>query len=95
MEPMDEVSARRRLWGSAVTVWCATAVAAVLVFAAVRDEGHAWLAVVLGGAVLLSFAIQLGMPGPGLVNRMLAGVGGAVVILAVASGIGDLVLHTL
>jgi hypothetical protein len=92
---MDEASARRRLWGSAISVWCATAIAAVLVFAAVPAEGHAWLAIVLGGAVLLSFGIQLAMPGPGLVNRMLAGVGGAVVILAIASGVGDLLLHTL
>ena len=91
---MDEtVEARRRLWGSAVAVWIATAIAAVLVFALLDGRGgHAWLAVVLGGAVLLSFAIQLAMPGPGLVNRMLAGVGGAVVVLAIASGIGDL-LH--
>lgn len=93
---MDETAdARRKLWGSAVSVWVATAVAAVLVLALIDGRGgHAWLAVVLGGAVLLSFAIQLTMPGPGLVNRMLAGVGGAVVVLAIASGVGDL-LHTL
>lgn len=91
----DSADARRKLWGSAVSVWAATAVAAVLVFALIDGRGgHAWLAVVLGGAVLLSFAIQLTMPGPGLVNRMLAGVGGAVVVLAVASGVGDL-LHAL
>lgn len=45
-----------------------------------------WIPVVAAGAVLLTFVIQLSLQRKeGLVNRMIASIGGSVAILAVAT----------
>ena len=47
-----------------------------------------WLPIVLAGCVLLTFAIQLALQRKdGLVTRMMASLGGALVILAVATAV--------
>lgn len=49
---------------------------------------YRWLAVVLAVVVLLTFIIQLALPTrEGLVLRMAASIGGAAVLLAVATGV--------
>ncbi len=49
---------------------------------------YRWLAVVLAIVVLLTFIIQLALPSKeGLVLRMAASIGGAAVLLAVATGV--------
>ncbi len=48
----------------------------------------AWLPIVLAGSVLMTMAIQLALQRKeGLVTRMMASLGGALIICAVASGI--------
>ena len=47
-----------------------------------------WLPIVLAGCVLITFAIQLALQRKeGLVTRMMASLGGALVILAVATAV--------
>ncbi len=74
---------------SAIPVWVAVVVGAVLVATISAPTGFfKWLSIVLAGAVLLTFAIQLALPSKeGLVIRMMASVGGAVILLAIATAI--------
>jgi hypothetical protein len=74
---------------SIIPVWVVAIVGAVLVGVIVTPSGiYRWLSVVLGVVVLLTFVIQLALPSKeGLVLRMAASIGGAVVLLAVATGI--------
>ena len=74
---------------SIVPVWVVAIVGAVLVGVIASPTGiYRWLAVVLTVVVLLTFIIQLALPSKeGLVLRMAASIGGAVVLLAVATGI--------
>ena len=59
---------------------------AVGVFAA--SASLTWLPIVLAGSVLVTMAIQLALQRKeGLVTRMMASLGGALVICALASGI--------
>jgi hypothetical protein len=67
-------------------VWLAALIGAVLVGAFAGEEFLTWLPVVAGATVLLTFVIQLALQRKeGLVNRMIASVGGSVAILAVAT----------
>ena len=70
-------------------MWVVAVVGAVLVGVIVAPSGiYRWLSVVLGVVVLLTFVIQLALPSKeGLVLRMAASIGGAVILLAVATGI--------
>jgi hypothetical protein len=69
-------------------VWLAVVVGAVLVGVFAADAAFTWLPVVMAGAILATFAIQLALQRKeGLVSRVAASVGGAVVLLAVATGI--------
>jgi hypothetical protein len=74
---------------SIVPVWVVAIVGAVLVGVIASPAGiYRWLAVVLTVVVLLTFIIQLALPSKeGLVLRMAASIGGAVVLLAVATAI--------
>jgi hypothetical protein len=74
---------------SIIPVWVVAIVGAVLVGVIASPSGiYRWLSVVLGIVVLLTFVIQLALPSKeGLVLRMAASIGGAVVLLAVATGI--------
>lgn len=76
-----------RIW-SIVPVWLVALVGAVLVGVYAGADALDWLAVVLAGAVLLGFVIQLAIQRKeGLVLRLIAGVGGAVIVLAIATGV--------
>jgi hypothetical protein len=67
-------------------VWIATLVGAVLVGAFAGSAFPTWIPVVAAGAVLLTFVIQLSLQRKeGLVNRMIASIGGSLAILALAT----------
>jgi hypothetical protein len=82
---------------SVIPVWVIALAGAVLV-AVFAPRGSAtggplaWLPIVLAGSVLVTMAIQLALQRKeGLVVRMMASLGGALVICAVAGGILALV----
>ena len=67
-------------------MWLAVIAGAVLVGVFAGSAFLTWIPVVAGGAVLLTFVIQLSLQRKeGLVNRMIASIGGSVAILAVAT----------
>ncbi len=69
-------------------MWLAVVVGAVLVGVFAAGAAFTWLPVVMAGAILATFTIQLALQRKeGLVSRVAASVGGAVVLLAVATGI--------
>lgn len=69
-------------------VWIAAAVGAVLVGWFAAGDYLTWMPIVLAGTVLLAFAIQLALQRKeGLVARLAASAIGALLILAVASGV--------
>jgi len=73
---------------SIVPVWLAAVVGAVMVGVFAPDAAFTWLPVVMAGTILLTFVIQLALQRKeGLVSRVAASAGGAVVVLAVATGI--------
>lgn len=73
---------------SILPVWLGAVAGAVLVGVFAANAAFTWLPVVMAGAVLLTFVIQLALQRKeGLVSRVAASVGGAVVVLAVATGI--------
>jgi len=74
---------------SIVPVWVVAIAGAVLVGTLARPSGiYSWLSIVLAVSVLLTFVIQLALPSKqGLVLRMAASIGGAAILLAVATGV--------
>lgn len=73
---------------SPLVVWAGALAAAILV--AVLDAGAylTWLPIAMAAAVIVSFAIQLGIQRKdGYVRRVMYSVGGAVVILAATTGL--------
>ena len=77
-----------QVW-SVLPVWVVTLAGAVLVGVLVAGpERLEWLGIALGGAIILTFAIQL-FTGriEGYVGRAMASIGGAIVILAIATGV--------
>ena len=67
-------------------MWLAALAGAVLVGLFAGEAFLTWIPVVAAGAVLLTFVIQLSLQRKeGLVNRMIASIGGSVAILAVAT----------
>lgn len=67
-------------------VWLAAVLGAVLVGVFAGDAFLTWIPVVAAGTVLVTFVIQLALQRKeGLVNRMIASIGGSVAILAVAT----------
>jgi hypothetical protein len=77
------VSARSR---SVPPVWIAALVGAVIVGAFAGDQFLTWIPVVAAAALLLTFVIQLALQRKeGLVNRIIASVGGVLVILGIAT----------
>jgi hypothetical protein len=74
---------------SIVPVWIAV-VAGIVLIAVLADPGgyYRWLGVALACAVLLTFVVQLAVPGKeGLVRRMLLSIGGSVILLAIATAV--------
>jgi hypothetical protein len=74
---------------SIVPVWAGVVAGIVLVgFLVPAPERLAWLGVVLGGATLVTFALQLALQEKdGLVTRVMLSVGGSVFLLAVATAV--------
>jgi hypothetical protein len=70
-------------------VWVLVVIGVVLIgVLALRSDYFQWLSVLLAGAVLVTFVIQLALPAKeGLVLRMMASVGGSVILVAVATAI--------
>ena len=74
---------------SVLPVWLLSLVGAIVIAVALpRDQYLTWVAVVLAGAVILTFLIQLALRRTeGFVVRAMASIGVSAVILAVASGV--------
>jgi hypothetical protein len=71
-----------------VPVWAVALAGAVVVGLVTGDEHLTWLPVVLGVCVLVAFGLQLALRRKeGLVTRLVAGIVGALAILAVATGV--------
>lgn len=67
-------------------VWLAALVGAALVGAFAGERFLTWLPVVAAICVLVTFAVQLSLQSKeGLVNRIIASIGGVLAILAVAT----------
>lgn len=74
---------------SVLPVWLGAAAAAVIIgFTTAPDAHVTWLGVALAAAVIVTFFIQLAIQRKeGFVVRAMASITGAVVVLAVASGV--------
>jgi hypothetical protein len=74
---------------STVPVWALVVLGVVLVGTIAPPTGYLrWLSVVLACAILATFIIQLALPSKeGLVARMMVSIGGAVVLLAIATAV--------
>ncbi|HEX4442013.1 MAG TPA: hypothetical protein VHZ81_00440 [Galbitalea sp.] len=74
---------------SIVPIWVVAIVGAVLVGTLSHPTGiYGWLSIVLVVSVLLTFIIQLALPTKdGLVMRTAASIGGAAILLAVATAV--------
>ena len=75
--------------GTVLPVWAATAITAVIIgVMSPTDQYYTWLAVSLAAAVIVTFAVQLStLTKVGFVDRVMASVGGAVLILGIATGV--------
>lgn len=78
---------------SVLPVWAASAIAAVIIATVGAPDKHVtWLAIALAGAVIVTFVIQLAIRRKeGFVLRVIASVGGSIIVLALATGILGLV----
>jgi hypothetical protein len=71
---------------SVVPVWVIALAGAIVGASLAASQFLSWLPIVLAGCVLITFAIQLALQRKeGLVTRMMASLGGALVILDVAT----------
>ena len=75
--------------GTVLPVWAVTIVAAVIIGVfSPADQHFTWLAVSLAAAVIVTFAVQLStLTKDGFVDRVMASVGGAALILAITTGV--------
>ncbi len=74
--------------GSIIPVWFAAALGALVIGLTDPSAAFRWLPIVMAGAILLTFVIQIALRRKeGLVSRVAASVGGAVVLLAIATGV--------
>lgn len=73
---------------SVIPVWVAALLGAIAVGIFALPGLLTWIPVVMAGAVLLTFAIQLSLARKeGLVERITASLGGALIVLVVATGV--------
>ncbi len=77
-----------QLW-SVLPVWVASLAAAIVIgLLAVPGERLTWVAIAFAGAVIATFAIQLGIQKKeGFVLRAMASMGVALVVLAATTGV--------
>lgn len=74
-------------------VWLAALAGAALVVAFAGDRFLTWIPVVAAATLLLTFVVQLSLQRKeGLVNRMIASLGGALLVLAVTT-VALILLH--
>lgn len=73
-------------------VWFLVALAsAFILYLAPQGDHLLWLSVTLAASIILTFCIQLGLDRKeGLVNRVMASLGGSLIVLAAATGISFL-----
>lgn len=78
---------------SIVPVWVGVVIAAVAVLIATPPNAYlSWLSVILGSAILVTFALQLVLQEKeGLVGRIMLSIAGSVILLAVATAVAVLV----
>ena len=78
---------------SVVPVWVAAIAAAIVIgVVSLAEERTTRLAIALAGAVIATFAIQLAIQRKdGFVVRAIASISGAIIVLAIATGIFALV----
>ena len=79
--------APRRTMGGIVAVWVVAAVIGIVIGVVVGDDGRAaWLAVGLGGCLVLAFAIQLWSGrSQGFTQRVAASILGALIVMGILS----------
>jgi len=84
---MDAPLAPRRSFGGIVAVWIAAALAGVAIGIFAPPEWRApWVAIALGGSLVLSFVLELGSGrSRRFIERVALGVLGALVVLGIAS----------
>ncbi len=77
-----------QLW-SVLPVWVASLAAAIVIgVLAVPEKRLTWVAIAFAGAVIATFAIQLGIQKKeGFVLRAMASIGVALVVLAATTGV--------
>lgn len=75
--------------GTVLPIWAAAVMAAVIIAVmSPRDEYFTWLSVALGATVVVTFAVQLStLTKIGFVDRVMASIGGGVLILGLATGV--------
>jgi hypothetical protein len=73
-------------------VWVLLALAAASILLFVPAEAHLlWFSISLAAGIILTFCIQLGLDRKeGLVNRVMASLGGSIIVLAIATGVSAL-----
>ncbi|MHA6670070.1 hypothetical protein ACX3O0_14510 [Homoserinimonas sp. A447] len=73
-------------------VWVLLALAAGFILLFAHADAHLlWFSVSLATGIILTFCIQLGLDRKeGLVNRVMASLGGSIVVLAIATGVSAL-----
>lgn len=73
---------------SPVVVWAGALAAAICIAVLLRHQYLVWLPIAMAAGVIVSFAIQLGIQRKeGYVTRVMLSIGGAVVILALTTGV--------
>ncbi len=74
---------------SILPVWVLSLLGAIVIAVVLpREQYLTWVAIVLAGAVILTFLIQLGLRRTeGFVTRAIASIGVSALILAIASGV--------
>jgi hypothetical protein len=76
-------------WWSVLPVWLVSLAAAIFIGLTVAPADRlTWIGITFGAAIILTFVIQLATGRiEGYVSRATASIGGAVVILAIATGV--------
>ncbi len=79
---------------SVTPVWVLVALAAILTLVLVPLEQHLlWFSLTLAVSALLTFCVQLGLDRKeGLVSRVMASLGGSLVLLGLATGVSALLV---
>ncbi len=78
---------QRLAFRSVIPIWILAVIGVVLIGILVPARSYlTWVPIVLAGATIVTFCVQLSLDRKeGLVNRMMASLGGSVVILAIAT----------